>query len=153
MRLLLAAERLAGRSLWPGFDVRAALETITDDRERVEHLLLSAVRASSPKPFGSAKYGYLLAGAPASTWARANRPSRLFGVSNHLGQSLVDDYPSWWGHWAQRNPGTYPLELPTPVVTVPVGEVRLTAPSGPWLVKLARVEAPGTGSYTPRRTF
>jgi len=50
-------------------------------------------------------------------------------------------------------PDTYPLELPTPIITVPVGEVRLTAPSGPWLVKVARVEAPGTDSYAPSRTF
>lgn len=52
-----------------------------------------------------------------------------------------------------RTTGHVPLELATPIITVPVGEVRLTAPSGPWLVKVARVEAPGTDSYAPSRTF
>ena len=44
VRLLLATERLLGRELWPGFDVRGALDSIPDERDRVEHLLLHGLR-------------------------------------------------------------------------------------------------------------
>lgn len=45
VRLLLAMERLCGRMVWPVFDARHSLDHIPDDRDRIEHLLLSATRA------------------------------------------------------------------------------------------------------------
>ena len=100
-----------------------------------------------------ASFGYLLAGAPVSEWNRRVPPAQLFDVSNHRGRSLVEDYPTWWAGWARENLNTYPLTLPTPVITVPVGHVRLDGPEDPWLIKLARIEAPGDASYTPPWTF
>lgn len=99
-----------------------------------------------------AHYGFLVAGAPIREWSRGNLASRLFEVSNHQGHSLIADYPSWWSFWASENANTYPLELPTPVITVPVGRVRLPGLGGdPWMVRVARVEAPGDDHYAPAR--
>jgi hypothetical protein len=44
-RMVLAVERLMGASFWPGFVTRAALDAIPDERDRVEHALLAAMRA------------------------------------------------------------------------------------------------------------
>lgn len=239
VRLLLVMGRLLGFDAWPGFDPLDALAAIPDERDRVEHLLLAAIRAwaagtdgarsdpgalTEPKfevelfphlqrligarrqvdinevmagwprvgrldielagsraPIwvelkwakradtlhnclwdaaklaqalreGKAQYGYLVAGAPVTEWQRANPPSRLFGVSNHQADSLVGDYPKWWPFWADENANTYPLELPSPVITVPVGRVRVAGPDGhTWLIRVARVEAPGNHHYEPRR--
>jgi len=75
-------------------------------------------------------------------------PTALLDVSAHLGASLVEDYPSWWSAWCEENPHTFPLRLPTPVLTVPVGQVRVVGSNGDeWTVKVARVEAPGGESY------
>ena len=238
VRLLVAVERLVGHRLWDGFDVRGALAEIPDERDRVEHLLLCAVRAwaddfeadggdpaaltetrfeqallpyaqrlsvarsqvdvngrmphgwprvgkldlelAAPQPgvwvelkwakaantlhnclWDAAKLaqaqreraagrGYLLAGAPARQWQSQRAPTRLFGVSCHQGQALVADHVSWWQAWFDENQDTYPHAVPTPVVTVPVGQVGCVPPAGePWLVKLARVEAPGDDEYVP----
>ena len=240
VRFLLAVERLVGRTLWPGFDLRGALGAIPDPRDRHEHALLAAVRAwgdafevgggdpaglTEPKfekellphiqqltsascqvdvnglmpdwprvgrldlqltPLDpptwvelkwaksastlhnclwdagklasairadAAKYGYLLAGAPAAVWRNGRGPTPLLDVSNHLGPSLVANYQPWWDGWCKENPKTYPWRIPTPVLTVPTGDVRLVGPSGSeWLVRLARVESPGSESFaTPCR--
>lgn len=239
VRLLLAAGRLLGFDVWPGFDSVDALAAIPDERDRVEHLLLAAIRAwadglesarrdpgalteprfevdllphlqrltsarrqvdingvmtgwprvgkldvqlaGSSAPIwvelkwakraydlhnclwdagklaqalreGKAQYGYLVAGAPAREWKRANAPSQLFRVSNHQGDRLVADYPKWWPFWANENADTYPLELPTPVITVPVGRARVASTTGDgWVVRVARVEAPGNEHYQPPR--
>jgi hypothetical protein len=45
LRMLLATERLFGRSVWPGFEMADALDDIPDERDRVEHLLLAGVRS------------------------------------------------------------------------------------------------------------
>jgi len=98
----------------------------------------------------TARHGYLLAGAPVGQWQSRRAPASLFDVSCHQGRSLVDDYFSWWEAWFTESQKTYPHRLPTPIVTVPVGRVRCEPPSGePWLIKLARVEAPGDRVYTP----
>lgn len=238
VRLLLAVGRLVGRQLWDGFDVRGALTAIPDERDRVEHLLLGAVRAwaddfeagggdpasltetrfeqallpyvtqltaarsqvdvngrmpqgwpqvgkldlelTAPNPAAwvelkwaktantlhnclwdagkvaqaqrerAASHGYLLAGAPVRQWQSSRAPTSLFGVSCHEAESLVDDYPSWWQAWFTENQNTYPHKLPTPVVTMPVGQIRCAPPGRePWLITLARVEAPGYVDYTP----
>lgn len=44
-RMGLAAERLIERAIWGGFRSAKDLKTIPDERDRVEHLLLAALRA------------------------------------------------------------------------------------------------------------
>lgn len=234
-RMGLAAERLIERAIWGGFRSAKDLKTIPDERDRVEHLLLAALRAwgaeieeagtdpgalkeadlerglaeqlsklttcrtqaavngrmadwprvgavdieldrpstwvelkwvetandlhnclwdagkvAQAQREGQAQFGYLVAGAPERQWRRGTAPTRLFDVSVWRGTSLVTEHPSWWTWWHDENANTYPLRLPTPVITVPVGQVRCAAPTGEeWVVKVARVEAPGTDSYVP----
>ena len=44
LRLLLAVERLIGRVVWPGLSIPEGLDAIPDKRDRLEHLVLAAVR-------------------------------------------------------------------------------------------------------------
>ena len=238
VRMLLAVERLLGREVWPGFDVRTALEYIPDERDRIEHLLLHGLRSSAAKleldggdprkiretafeqalfPHlaelgdarrqinikgvlrgwpgvgdldielggktaptwvelkwakqagtlfnclwdagklaqalreGRARYGYLVAGAPVAEWQKATPYSKLLlGVSCHHDATLVTEYLKPWSDWLRENPNTFPIEMPTPVMTLPIGRVALDSAGEPWQIHVARVEAPGTTTYSPR---
>jgi hypothetical protein len=241
-RCLLATERVFGRELWPGFPIAEALRDIPDDRDRVEHAILSATRTwaadqqvagvdprrlnendveraltpyldalvparkqrhikgllndwpgvgrldieiDSPtapawlelkwaksastlhnclwdaaklavaQREGRASHGYLLAGAPDLAWNDARGPTHLFHISAHHGASLVDEHLTWWKGWFDENANSYPLRLPTPIVTVPVGRVFMrgsdNAVAGEaWTLRLARVHAPGQDAFLPQ---
>lgn len=111
--------------------------------------LWDAAKVAAAVRQGRARHGYLLVGAPAAVWeGRLPLEARVTGVSAHPGTSLVDDYPSWWGWWCEETRTTYPRQLPTPVMTTPVGRVRhFGLPGSPWELRLIRAEAPGGETY------
>jgi hypothetical protein len=113
--------------------------------------LWDAAKVSAALRQGRTRFGYLLVAAPVSIWAGAlPLEARVTKVSCHRGASLVEDYPYWWGGWCEENRNTYPSELPTPVMTAPVGRVRYFGPpDSPWELRLIRVEAPGDETYAP----
>ncbi|UUY03865.1 hypothetical protein LRS13_24955 [Svornostia abyssi] len=100
---------------------------------------------------GHAPLGQLLAGAPDSEWARAQRaPTRLFDVGCWPGDTIVASAQTWWTAWHGESENTYPLRVPTPILTIPAGLARWTAPDETqWTIKLVRVEAPGDEVFVP----
>ena len=237
IRLQLAVERLIGRQLWPGYDARAGLQTISDEDDRTQHLLLHALRCWAAEfedaggdPMAiretafeqtlaphlralvatrtqvqikglldgwpgvgsldvellegdeaawvelkwakkadtlhnsvwdtaklaqairehAAGSGYLVAGAPEAQWNKNTAYRRLFDVSCHHDTQLLTEYASSWRAWHAENTRTFPKVLPTPIITLPVGDVRFNAPDGEqWIIRVALVHALGTGTYSP----
>ncbi|MBJ7470362.1 MAG: hypothetical protein JHD16_03635 [Solirubrobacteraceae bacterium] len=143
-RLDLAVPGPAGHPVWVEWKWARSASTLHNS-------LWDAAKVASGVRAGAAAGGYLLAGAPDAEWARANRgPTRLFDVGRWPGTTIVTDAQSWWSGWFRENEGTYPMQVPTPIMTIPAGRVRWTAPDGaPWTIKLVRVEAPGDAMFVP----
>ncbi len=100
---------------------------------------------------GQASYGYLVAGAPGAEWEKTTPYRELFSVSCHRDQELVTEHVKEWRRWWRENQNTFPIEMPAPVITVPVGRVAFDSATGqPWQIKVARVEVPGAATYSPR---
>ena len=239
VRMLLAVERLVGVQVWPGSGTRAAVDHIPEKRDRIEHLLLRALRAwaagfeldsGDPQkiresaferalvPYlaeltptqrqinikgvlngwpgvgaldiqlyedtsapiwvelkwakragtlfnclwdaaklaqalreGSASQGYLVAGAPVAEWGKVTPYRELFRVCCHSDERLVTNHIRDWSGWWQENQETFPLEIPTPIMTLPVGRATFESARGdPWEIRVARVEAPGSDFYLPQ---
>lgn len=97
--------------------------------------LAGAVRAEA------AIGGYLVAGAPASEWAKDHPYQDLFTFHTWEDGSIVSSFPSSWRGWMKENEDTFPSEIVDPVQILPFGFVR----GGPddWEIRVARVVAPG----------
>lgn len=121
------------------------------DASTLHNCLWDAAKVASGVRAGAASAGYLLTGAPDAEWARSTRgPTRLFDVGSWAGDAIVTSAQSWWTGWHDENQNTYPLRVPTPILTIPVGRARWTAPDeAPWTIKLVRVEAPGEKTFVP----
>lgn len=118
--------------------------------ETFGNTLWDAAKCAAAFREGVATQAWLLVGAPTSIWEAPPGEAVVTGVSWHAGSSLVDDFPTWWALWQRENTRTFPRRLPTPVVTLPAGRVRIHSPQGrPWELRLVRVHAPGDESYVP----
>lgn len=91
---------------------------------------------------GQTRHAYLVAGAPLGVWG-TERARRLFASSVHDGATIVSDYADSWRAWMREGGLRGPADLPTPVMSTPVGTVVLPTGGEWWQIEIARIDAPG----------
>lgn len=93
-----------------------------------------------------AQRAYLVAGAPVSAWEKPGDARRLFESSLFDGDQIVTRFPTWWAKWMTEGAAVGLEDLPTPIMTTPVGSARVLVDGGEdWEIRVARVDAPGNG--------
>lgn len=113
----------------------------------LEHCLWDAAKLAGAVRARSAVAGYLIAGFPRSVWENTGtyaRVSDLFSFSSWEDGTIVSDFPSTWSYYRRGNQKTFPRQVVSPIVTIPVGWVGSRLDD--WEVRVARVLAPGSAT-------
>lgn len=92
-----------------------------------------------------ASRGYLVAGAPASQWSKAGQAAQLFASKAWHSDEIVSGFASSWRTWLDEGGATGLVDLPSPLVTTPVGRVIVPVEHDEdWEIRVSRVDAPGS---------
>lgn len=93
---------------------------------------------------GTAAAGYLLAGAPTSSWNKPIRGCEFFGSNVWEIKALRSQYADWWKHW-EKCGDPQPTQLPLTFSAIEITTVPLLIAETQWELRLTRLATRSDG--------